>query len=83
MRVKSNHIRMSLTKSIARTLPAVLGYGAALSVILGVLDYTGGDLRGYNREAGLDEFDRKEELRRNKRRPIEETIEQLGEGRGE
>ena len=83
MRIKSKHIRLSLIELIARTLPAVLGYGAALSVILGVLDYTGGDLRGYNKEAGHDEFERKEELRRNKRRPIEETIEQLGEGRGD
>lgn len=50
--------------------------------MLGVFDYTGGVLTGYNREPGADEFERKENLRKNRRRPVQETIEELGEGRG-
>lgn len=52
------------------------------SVILGAFDYTGGALTGYRKNPEVDEFDHKEYLRKNRRRPIEETVEQLGEGRG-
>ena len=31
---------------------------------------------------GMDEYERKEYLRNNRRRPIEETIADVGEGRG-
>ncbi|KZF24549.1 NADH-ubiquinone oxidoreductase [Xylona heveae TC161] len=65
-----------------RTFPAVLGYGAGLAVLMGVFDYTGGKLSGYMKDPAQDEFERKEELRRNRRRPLEETIAELGEGRG-
>ncbi|KAI9825185.1 MAG: hypothetical protein M1819_000590 [Sarea resinae] len=65
-----------------RTFPAVLGYGAGAAVLLGVFDYTGGVLTGYTRDPEVDEFDRKEYMRKNRRRPIQETIEDLGEGRG-
>ncbi len=65
-----------------RTIPAVLGYGAGLAVLLGTFDYTGGVLTGYTRDPDVDEFERKEQLRKNRRRPISETIEELGEGRG-
>jgi len=30
----------------------------------------------------VDEYERKEQLRRNRRRPIQQTVEELGEGRG-
>ncbi|KAL3426219.1 Tim17/Tim22/Tim23 family protein [Phlyctema vagabunda] len=66
---------------VGRT-PAVVGYGALCAVVLGAFDYTGGRLTGYMKDPAVDEFDRKEELRKNRRRPIQETIEQLGEGRG-
>jgi len=66
-----------------RTLPAVLGYGVMLSVLMGVFDYTGGKLTGYDKDPNVDEIDRKEALRKNKRRPIWETIQELGEGRGQ
>lgn len=66
-----------------RTIPAVVGYGAGAAVLLGVFDYTGGVLTGYTKDAAVDEFDRKEFLRKNRRRPIQETITELGEGRGE
>lgn len=65
-----------------RSAPAVLGYGTALSVILAAFSYTGGTLSGYARDPDLDEVARKEYLRKNRRRPIEETINELGEGRG-
>lgn len=52
------------------------------AVIMGAYDYAGGSLSGYKRDPNVDEFERKQELRRNRRRPIEETIAELGEGRG-
>jgi hypothetical protein len=63
-------------------MPAVLGYGAGLAVLLGTFDYTGGTIRGYFREPGFDEITRKENIRKNRRRPFEETVEDIGEGRG-
>ncbi|KAJ8132661.1 hypothetical protein O1611_g964 [Lasiodiplodia mahajangana] len=48
-----------------------------------VTNPTGGTLRGTRTEvAGMDEYERKEYLRKNRRRPIEETIADIGEGRG-
>ena len=63
-------------------MPAVLGYGAGLAVLLGTFDYTGGVLTGYTKDPEVDEYERKELLRRNRRRPIQETVTELGEGRG-
>ncbi|MCJ1356940.1 MAG: hypothetical protein MMC33_006936 [Icmadophila ericetorum] len=65
-----------------RSLPAILGYGAGLAVLLSAFDYTGGVLSGYAKDPEVDEYERKQELRKNRRRPIQETLEQLGEGRG-
>ncbi|MCJ1378027.1 hypothetical protein MMC17_001123 [Xylographa soralifera] len=65
-----------------RTMPAVLGYGAGLAVFLGTFDYTGGVLTGYEKDPNVDEYDRKEQLRKSRRMPIQETINDLGEGRG-
>lgn len=63
-------------------MPAVLGYGAALATILAAFDYTGGSLYGGHSVLGVDEVSRKEYIRKNRRRPVEETVHQLGEGRG-
>ena len=71
-----------LIQITARTLPAVLGYGALFSVILSAFDYSGGALQGSKKDSKEDEFERKERLRKNRRRPIQETIDELGEGRG-
>ncbi|CAD6564858.1 MAG: hypothetical protein ASARMPRED_005711 [Alectoria sarmentosa] len=65
-----------------RTFPAVLGFGAGLAVVQGAFDYTGGKFSGYDKDSNVDEYERKEALRKNRRRPIQETLEQLGEGRG-
>ncbi|QSZ31985.1 hypothetical protein DSL72_001554 [Monilinia vaccinii-corymbosi] len=64
------------------TTPAVLGFGALTAVVLGTFNYTGGTLSGYTRDSDMDEFERKEHLRRNRRTPIEQTVAELGEGRG-
>lgn len=61
----------------------ILGWGVATSVALAAFDYTGGALKGKNSEDnGMDEFEKKEHIRRNRRRPIEETLAEIGEGRG-
>ena len=60
-----------------------MGYGAGLAVLLGTYDYTGGKLTGYERDSTVDEYERKEQLRKNWRRPIQETLEEVGEGRGQ
>lgn len=51
-------------------------------MLQGVFDYTGGKFTGYDKDPQVDEYERKEEMRKNKRRPIQETLDQLGEGRG-
>jgi len=47
-----------------------------------VFDYTGGKFSGYTKDPLVDEYEQKEDIRKNRRRPIQETLEQLGEGRG-
>ena len=64
-------------------MPHVFGYGAMLAVLLGTFDYTGGVLSGFNQDEEVDEYERKQALRKNKRRPVQETISELGEGRGQ
>ena len=71
-----------LNDSTVRTFPAVLGFGAGLATVQGVFDYTGGKFSGYEKDPHVDEYERKENLRKMRRKPIQETLEQLGEGRG-
>lgn len=66
-----------------RSFPAVLGIGAGIAVVQGVYDYTGGSLSGYGKDPNVDEYERKEQLRRNRRRPIQQTLDEVGEGRGD
>jgi hypothetical protein len=64
-------------------VPQILGQGALFSVVLTVFDFCGGSLVGKKPESEfVDEFERKEHLRKNRRRPLTETIADLGEGRG-
>ncbi|KAL8907841.1 MAG: hypothetical protein Q9207_001164 [Kuettlingeria erythrocarpa] len=65
-----------------RSFPAVLGFGAALATLQGVFDYTGGKMTGFEPDPSVDQYGRKEHMRRDTRRPIEETLQELGEGRG-
>ena len=67
---------------IVRTFPAVIGFGAAFALLQGGFSYMGGDFSGFLKDSATNEYDRKEELRKNRRRPVQETIEQLGEGNG-
>lgn len=62
-----------------RTMPAVLGYSAALGVIMGGFEYTGGSLQGMYKDITLDEVSRKEMIRSTRRKPIESIIEEVGE----
>lgn len=39
-------------------------------------------MTGFKRGSEIDEFERKQALRANKRRPIQETIDEIGEFRG-
>lgn len=60
----------------------MLGAGAAFSTVLTAYRYTSG-IRGYMAsETDEDEVERRETARKLRRRPLSETIEQLGEGRG-
>jgi hypothetical protein len=60
----------------------MLGAGATLSVVMTAFRYTNG-LRGYSSpETDEEEVERRENAKKLRRRPISETIEQLGEGRG-
>ncbi|KAL4881380.1 hypothetical protein BJY04DRAFT_188786 [Aspergillus karnatakaensis] len=65
-----------------RTFPALLGYGAALATTLGGFEYSGGSLFGKKRDPNVDEFDRREKIRTQWRSPGEQTLAELGEGRG-
>jgi len=40
---------------------------------------TGGTLDGFRRDPEVDEVARKEYMRKNRRRPIEQTVNELGE----
>ena len=66
-----------------RNFPAVLGFGAGLAIAQGIFDYGGGKFSGYDKDPNVDDYERKESLRLNYREPIEKTLSELGEGRGE
>lgn len=66
-----------------RSIPYMLGAGACFGTAMAAFRYTNG-LSGFRQiETDEDEVERKEMLRKMRRRPLQETIEQLGEGRGE
>lgn len=65
----------------ARSFPALLGYGTGLAITMSGFDFVGG-LWGYKKDSEVDEFERRTQLRTNYRQSGEETIAQLGEGRG-
>ncbi|EEA23995.1 hypothetical protein TMatcc_007068 [Talaromyces marneffei ATCC 18224] len=66
----------------ARSFPAVFGYGTALAVTLAGFEYTGGSLSGKEKDHNLDKYAELERIRTNYRTPAEQTIAELGEGRG-
>ncbi|KAI0475438.1 hypothetical protein GGR56DRAFT_675565 [Xylariaceae sp. FL0804] len=94
LREKDDFWNMSIASALAGattglrlgTMPRVVGCAAAFSAIMTTFEYTGGTLRGGSTEKTedptIDEYERKELMRMNRRRPIEETIADVGEGRG-
>lgn len=71
-----------LPPATVRTMPAVIGYGAGLALVLGAFDYTNGSLMGWVLGPKEDIVARKALLRSTFRLPMEETIAEIGEGRG-
>ena len=63
-------------------MPAVVGMGTFTAVLTGFMTYTGGSLRGPPRDPEADRMAEKAAIRKLRRRPVEETIAELGEGRG-
>ncbi|KAK3487141.1 NADH:ubiquinone reductase [Neurospora crassa] len=61
--------------------PVILGFGAMAGSVVGAFAFSGG-LTGWGRDPNVDEFERKEAMRLNRRRPVEETLAEVGEGRG-
>lgn len=60
----------------------MVGYGALCAITLSAFTFTGSALTGYQQDRDVDEVSRKEYMRKNRRRPIDETVNELGEGRG-
>jgi hypothetical protein len=64
-----------------RSFPFMLGAGVCFGTGMAAFRFTSG-LTGYKTSEKDDDVERKEELRKMRRRPLMETVEQLGEGRG-
>jgi hypothetical protein len=65
-----------------RAMPSVLGNGVLLGVALAGAQYTGGAVFSQRSDPDEDKFTMKEEVRRRFRRPVNEMINEIGEGRG-
>lgn len=61
-------------------MPVVMGLGGAVGLVQGALYFLGGRIDSFKKES--DEFERKERLRRTTRLPVEQTVAEIGEGRG-
>ncbi|KAF7540221.1 hypothetical protein G7Z17_g12258 [Cylindrodendrum hubeiense] len=64
----------------SRRMPVVVGLGSGIAVFQGMFYYLGGRFDTFKKED--DEFARKETLRRTTRLPVEQTVSEIGEGRG-
>ena len=60
----------------------MLGCGAGMAIVLGVFEYTGGRFDGYYNRREEDGFEIRERMMKNRRKSLEETIAEVGEGRG-
>lgn len=63
-------------------MPSVLGSGVLLGVALAGAKFTGGAVFNKRSDPEEDTFAKKEEIRRRFRRPANEMINEIGEGRG-
>lgn len=61
-------------------MPIVVGLGAFAGAVQGSFYLFGNRIDSFKAEG--DEFERKEILRRTTRVPVEQTVEEIGEGRG-
>ena len=64
-----------------RSMPSIAGNALALGISLAAVKYTGG-LFATGSEPDEDRLARKDEARKRFRRPVNELINELGEGRG-
>ncbi|KAF2011766.1 hypothetical protein BU24DRAFT_288783 [Aaosphaeria arxii CBS 175.79] len=66
-----------------RSIPFMLGAGASVATVMAAYGYTSGFGIGAGpANADDDDVDRREAMKKLRRRPLEETIAELGEGRG-
>ncbi|KAF1929046.1 NADH-ubiquinone oxidoreductase 213 kDa subunit [Didymella exigua CBS 183.55] len=65
-----------------RSLPFMLGAGAVFGTGMTAYRYTAGMRGTVSGEVDDEEVERREAMKKLRRRPLSETIEQLGEGRG-
>ncbi|KAH8727109.1 hypothetical protein GQ44DRAFT_649414 [Phaeosphaeriaceae sp. PMI808] len=65
-----------------RSLPFMLGAGVAFSTVMTTWRYTNGFTGQSGEVLDEDEVEKREKAKKLRRRPLSETIEQLGEGRG-
>lgn len=79
---RSDHSPYLPVYRAVRTMPAVIGNGAALAIIAGVFTYTGGRFDGFYNRREEDGFEIRERMMKNRRKSLEETIAEVGEGRG-
>lgn len=70
----------SLCSCTVKRTPIMLALGAFVGTAQGLFHVTGGRLDSFYKEE--DEFERKEIVRRTTRLPVEQTVAELGEGRG-
>jgi hypothetical protein len=63
-----------------KRMPIVMAFGGLFAGVQGTLYFLGGRIDSFKEEE--DEFERKEIIRRTTRRPVEQTIAEIGEGRG-
>ena len=75
-------MRTGLTCISGRSLPFMLGAGAAFGTGMAAFRYTAGLTGGASGEVDEEEIERREAMKKLRRRPLSETLEQLGEGRG-
>ncbi|EGX96681.1 NADH-ubiquinone oxidoreductase 213 kDa subunit [Cordyceps militaris CM01] len=69
-----------LTCLVAKRMPMVFALGGLVGGVQGAFKLLGGRLDSFKEEG--DEFARKETIRRTTRVPVEQTISEIGEGRG-
>ena len=63
-------------------MPKMVGFATGSFIVFGAFEYSGGKLSEWRNAPVETELERKERLRKNRRRNVWETVTELGEGRG-